>query len=122
MYAVEGKFETQRFYASGGKLYSQLVRTTGDTDVDYLSVKVNGETWECVDSIYDMLPDGKQYIVRPAQVKGFVVTFGNDSNGRAMVEGDSIEITYLLHSGEQGNIDPEAECQWMFAEPLHTTA
>lgn len=118
LYAVEGKFETQKFSSKGGKLYSQLVRTSGDTDSDYLSVKVNGDTWECVDSIYDMIPDGHQYIVRPAQVKGFVVTFGNNAHGRALIEGDQIEITYLLHNGEQGNIDPVAECSWKFPESL----
>ena len=119
LYAVEGKFETQKFSSKGGKLYSQLVRTSGDTDSDYLTVKVNGDTWECVDSIYDMVPDGRQYIVRPTQVKGFTVTFGNDSHGRALVEGDQLEITYLLHNGEQGNIDPMAECLWKFPEPMY---
>ena len=122
LYAVEGKFETQRFSSKGGKLYSQLVRTTGDTDEDYLSVKVNGETWEKIDSIYDMSPDGKQYIVRPSQTKGFVVTFGNDAHGRSLVEGDQIEVTYLVHDGEQGNIDPNSECGWVFSESLKNTA
>lgn len=119
LYAVEGRFETQKFSSNGGKLYSQLVRTSGDTDSDYLSVKVNGETWEQSESIYDMVPDGKEYIVRPSQVKGFVVTFGNDAHGRALVEGDQIEVTYLMHDGEQGNISPTAECLWSFPDPLY---
>lgn len=118
LYAVEGKFETQRFSSNGGKLYSQLVRTQGDVDTDFLTVKVNGDTWEQVESIYDMLPDGHQYVVRPTQVKGFTVTFGNDAHGRSLKEGDILEITYLLHNGEQGNIDPTAECLWKFPEPL----
>ncbi len=119
LYAVEGKFETQKFTSKGGKLYSQLVRTTSDTDSSYLTVKVNGETWSEYDSIYDMDPDGKQYIVRPSQAKGFVVTFGNDAHGRALKEGDQLEITYLLHNGEQGNINPNAECLWHFPDPLY---
>ncbi len=119
LYAVEGKFETQKFTSKGGPLYSQLVRTSGDTDPNYLSVKINGDTWTQVDSIYDMNPDGHEYIVRPSQVKGFVVTFGNDAHGRALSEGDQIEVTYLLHNGEQGNIEPNAECLWSFSEQLY---
>ena len=34
LYAVEGKFETQKFVSKGGQLYSQLVRTKGDVDTD----------------------------------------------------------------------------------------
>lgn len=119
LYAVEGKFETQKFVSKGGQLYSQLVRTKGDVDTDYISVKINGVTWEQIDSIYDMAPDGKQYIVRPTQVKGFTVTFGNNECGRSLKEGDLIEITYLLHSGEAGNIDPMKECLWAFQDPLY---
>lgn len=122
LYAVEGKFETQKIVSSGGQLYSQLVRTKGDVDTDYITVKVNGETWEQVESIYDMAPDAKQYIVRPAQVSGFVVTFGNDECGRSLKEGDYMEITYLLHSGESGNIDPTKECQWKFQDTLFDIA
>jgi hypothetical protein len=118
LYAVEGKFETQKFVSKGGQLYSQLVRTKGDVDTDYISVKINGDTWEKIDSIYDMAPDGKQYIVRPTQVKGFTVTFGNDECGRSLKEGDLIEVTYLMHSGEAGNIDPMKECHWAFKDPL----
>lgn len=122
MYAVEGKFETQKFVSKGGQLYSQLVRTRGDVDENYVSVKVNGETWEKVDSIYDMAPDGKNYIFRPAQVKGFTITFGNDECGRSLEEGDLIEITYLLHNGEAGNIDPMSECLWTFQDSLTDTS
>lgn len=122
LYAVEGKFETQKFASKGGQLYSQLVRTRGDVDTDYISVKINGDTWEKVDSIYDMSPDGRQYIIRPAQVSGFTVTFGNDECGRSLKEGDMMEITYLLHSGEAGNIDPMQECQWAFQESLKDIA
>lgn len=119
LYAVEGKFETQKFVSKGGQLYSQLVRTKGDVDTDYISVKVNGDTWEKIESIYDMAPDGKQYIVRPSQVSGFVVTFGNDECGRSLKEDDLIEITYLMHSGENGNIDPAKECLWVFQDQLY---
>lgn len=119
LYAVEGKFETQKFLSKGGQLYSQLVRTKGDVDTDYITVKVNGKTWDKIDSIYDMAPDGEQYIVRPTQVKGFTVTFGNDECGRSLKEGDMLEITYLLHSGEAGNIDPMRECQWGFQDSVY---
>ena len=118
LYAVQGKFETQKFVSKGGKLYSQLVRTSGDVDSSYITVKINGDTWSEVASIADMLPDGREYIIRPANVGGFVVTFGNGPHGRFMNEGDNIEITYLIHDGESGNIDPQRECVWQFTETL----
>ena len=104
MYAVEGMFETQEFLGHGGKLYTQVVNATNDIDLNYLEVKVNDETWERVESLYDMKPDGNQYIIRPSIQTGFVITFGNNVHGRAIKDQDRIKTTYLVHSGEMGNI------------------
>lgn len=118
LYVVEGHFETQTFISQGGQLYSINVPFSGDADIDYLTVKVNNEVWERVDSIYDMNADGKQFIVRTSLHKGFDVIFGNEEFGRALKEGDDVEITYLVHDGELGNIDLNVETYFTFDDML----
>ena len=118
LYVVQGNFEKQTFVADGGQLYSINVSFTGDSDIDYLTVKVNNELWERVDSIYDMQADGKQYMVRTSLYKGFDIIFGNEEFGRALKEGDDIEVNYLVHDGELGNIDLNIETYFTFDDLL----
>ena len=118
LYVVQGNFEKQTFVADGGQLYSINVSFTGDSDIDYLTVKVNNELWERVDSIYDMKADGKQYMVRTSLYKGFDIIFGNEEFGRALKEGDDIEVNYLVHDGELGNIDLNIETYFTFDDLL----
>lgn len=115
---VEGNYETQQFYSTGGQLYTQNVTFNGDVDIDFLEVTVNNELWERVDSLYDMNPDGKQYVCRTSLTKGFDLIFGNEQFGRALKEGDQIVVTYLSHSGELGNIDANQEVQFIFMDNI----
>lgn len=118
IYAVQGQFETQRFVSSGGKYWVQNVSYSGNIDVDYLEVYINGELWEKCDSIYDMVADGKQYTCRANYVGGLDVIFGNDIHGRQLVSGDVIEISYLVHDGESGNLDANTETYFVFNNML----
>jgi len=102
---VEGTFETQTFISSGGDLYTINVPFVGDCDLDYLEVTVNGKLWERRESLYDMDPESEQFMVRPSLKKGVDVIFGNGQYGKALTENDNIKVTYLIHSGEQGNIN-----------------
>lgn len=120
IYAVEGKFETQTFLSKGGQLYTQNVTFTGDTDIEYLEVFVNNEKWERVESLYDMDPDGKQYVCYTSLTKGIDLIFGNDQYGRSLKNEDSIKVTYLIHDGELGNIDFNNDVLFMFNDPLYT--
>ena len=113
---VEGSYESQTFYSTGGQFYTINVITGGDIDVDYLNVKVNDEKWEKVDSVYDMSPDGKQFVVKTSLTKGVDITFGNEQFGRALKEGDSIDVEYLIHSGEIGNISTQQEAVFTFID------
>jgi hypothetical protein len=101
---VEGTFETQSFVATGGQYYTQTVLFNGDMDLDYLEVKVNDVLWTREESLYDMEPDGLQYVAKTSLTKGIDLLFGNDQFGRALSADDKIEVTYLLHDGELGNI------------------
>lgn len=120
IYAVEGKFETQTFISTGGKLYSKNVVFNGDMDIEYLEVFINDEKWERVDSIYDMSSDGKEYVCNTSLYKGIDLVFGNDQYGRSLQEGDVIKVTYLTHNGELGNIDFEKGLYFTFNNPLNT--
>ena len=113
---VEGSYESQTFYSTGGQFYTINLITGGDVDIDYLDVNVNDEKWERVDSIYDMEPDGKQFVAKTSLTKGIDLTFGNEQYGRALKEGDSISVTYLIHSGEIGNITTQQEAAFTFID------
>lgn len=118
---VEGVFETQTFVADGGELFTINVPFTGDCDLDYFEVKVNDELWEKRDSLYDMDPEKKQYMVRVSLKKGVDVIFGNGQYGKSLDEGDTIKVTYLIHSGEQGNLNPNESMVFKFITPMQDT-
>lgn len=120
LYAVEGKFETQSFISTGGKLYTQNVMFTGNMDVEYIEVFINDEKWNRVDSIYDMTCDGKEYVCNTSLYKGVDLVFGNDQYGRSLKQNDVIKVTYLIHDGELGNIDFEKNTYFTFNNPLYT--
>lgn len=115
---VEGTFETQTYVANGGKLYNINLTFNGDTDVDYLEVYVNDEKWERRESLYDMDADGKQFYATTSLKKGLDITFGNDVFGRALSQYDRVVVTYLLHHGESGNINPNTACGFTFQSSL----
>ena len=115
---VEGSFETQSFVSEGGKLYSINVRFQGDCDVQFTEVRVNNELWERSASLYDMDADAKQYVIKTSMVSGFDLVFGNNVHGRALKSDDDVKVTYLLHSGELGNINPNQDVEFTFEEPL----
>lgn len=122
LYAVQGKFETQSFISTGGKYYTQNFKYLGYLDVDYLEVSVNNEKWEKVDSIYDMTPNSKQFTLKNNFVGGVDVIFGNDVHGMSLKNNDIINITYLIHDGEQGNLDSNKETFFIFNDDLIDTS
>lgn len=115
---VQGRYESQTFVSSGGKYYTQNFNFVGNLDVKHLTVKLNNQEWEYVDSFYDMCPDGMQWTYKISPVGGVDLIFGNDKHGRALSDGDVIEVTYLLHDGEAGNLDPNMETYFVFDELL----
>lgn len=118
IYAVQGKFETQTFRVEGGKLFAQNIVFTGFMDTDYVNVKVNGEEWERYDSIYDFPAEGKAYMVKYNPVKGVDIVFGNGTNGKALEYNDLVEVSYLLHDGETGNVDVNEAYYFLFSKRL----
>lgn len=115
---VEGVFETQEFTVEGGELYTINIPFNGDTDIDYMSVIIDGEVWERVDCLYDMQPDGKQYVAKTSLNKGIDLVFGNGQYGHILKRGDKITVEYLSHNGELGNINPDDDISFVFSSPL----
>ena len=115
---VEGTFETQTFMVKGGQLYTQAVLFNSDIDLDYLEVKVNNEVWERRESLYDMDPDAKQYVVKTSLNKGIDIIFGNDQYGKSIGFNDKVSVTYLVHDGELGNIETEEPIYFSFQDEI----
>lgn len=118
IYAIQGKFESQTFIASGGKLYTQNFKFLGNMDIDYLEVSINGKIWERVENLYDMSPNAEEYTYNVSNTSGMEIIFGNDVYGRSLSNGDVIKITYLLHDGELGNIENNSSTYFVFNNDL----
>lgn len=116
---VEGVFETQRFVSTGGEFYTINVTFNGDVDLDYMTVRVNGDVWSRAASFYDIRPLAKTFVVTPSLKKGIDIAFGNGEHGLALNEGDTVEVEYLLHNGEYGGIDPNAECVFTWEDTMY---
>lgn len=116
--AVQGRFESQSFISNGGKYYVQNFNFVGNLDTKYLTVKINNETWEYVDSFYDMVPNGKQWTYKISPVGGVDIIFGNDIHGKSLNNNDTIDVEYLLHDGEVGNLDVNIETYFIFDKQL----
>ncbi len=117
-FAVQGKFETQNFVSTGGMYYTQNIQYIGNIDLDYVEVKVNDVIWKKCDSVYDMGANEEQYVVRVNYNSGIDLVFGNDVHGRSLKNGDTISISYLIHDGEQGNIELDSDTYFIFDDDL----
>lgn len=121
-YAVQGKFETQRFVSTGGRMYVQNIKFIGYIDTDHLEVRVNGELWKKEASLYDMAPNAKSYFLRYNPVDGLDIIFGTSTYGRPLHKGDTIIVSYLLHDGAVGNVDVQESSYFVFASKLTDTS
>lgn len=119
--AVQGNFETQRFISTGGQYYTINFKFLGNLDLDYVIVKVNNKVWNKAESLYDMTSNSEEYVIKAAVNGGIDVIFGNEAHGRALKSNDVIDITYLIHDGENGNLNPAQETYFVFNNQLMDT-
>jgi hypothetical protein len=119
LYAVQGRFESQSFASTGGKLYTQNFKFNGHLDTDYIEVRINNKKWEKVESLYDMGPNAEQYTYRVNPFGGVDLIFGNDVHGKSLMDGDLISVTYLIHDGELGNVDITSDTYFVFDDSLY---
>ena len=121
VYAVQGKFETQTFVATGGSYYTINMNFVGNLDTEFIDITVNDVKWEYAESLYDMNPEGKQWTYKISPVSGIDFIFGNGEFGKSLKNKDVVKITYLVHDGELGNVDVNQETYFVFAEDLVDT-
>jgi len=101
---VQGEIETQTRRGTGRPLQSFNIQGKKPIDNDNVHVYVNGEPFEIVDSLYDMLKDKKMCMVKTGLSGGLDVYFGNEDYGYMPPEGSNILIEYVLTDGFSGNI------------------
>lgn len=116
--AVQGRFETQTFVVSGGKYYTINLSYNGNLDADYIRVSVNNKNWEKCSSFYDMDAEGLQYITKTSYSGGLDLIFGNSVHGKQLNNNDVVVVNYLVHDGEEGNLDTQEETYFVFDRPL----
>ena len=106
---IQGSSETQTVTGTGEKLQSFNIQTGGFTDHNLVTVYVNGEVWTKFDSMYDMLPSDKGYMLKTGIGGGIDVYFGTGNFGVIPGNGVSIEIEYIKHDGAKGNLDDSSD-------------
>lgn len=113
---IQGKLENQTVTGTGEALQSFNIITNGTTDHDSVRVSVNGEKWTKYESLYDMRPNTKGYLVKTAVTGGLDIYFGNNSLGKAPQLGASIDISYITTRGAAGNMTDSRDLTFKFQD------
>ena len=103
---VQGRIESAQYISKGEKLETFDVSPTGLFDAQYIEVKVNNEKCEKVTNIYDMTEGGHEVVVTAGFNGGISIMFGDNVHGTKLNEGDTITVSYIIHNGSYGNVDP----------------
>lgn len=101
---IQGEYEIQTLTGTGENLQSFNVSVRGLTDHNKVTVYVNGEVWTKHNSLYDMNANEKAFLVKTGIGGGLDIYFGNGSFGMPPANGATIEVEYIKHDGEKGNL------------------
>ncbi len=103
---VQGELESQTFIGNGRPLQSFVVQGKQSKPIEneLVFVKVNGEPFEVVDSLYDMRKGDKLCMVKTGLSTGIDVVFGNEDFGSIPPLGSSVSVEYVLTDGYSGNV------------------
>lgn len=110
---IQGVFETQTVTSNGTDLQSFNI-ITRKSDHDNITVSINGEKWEKYDSLYDMKPTTKGYLIKTGITGGLDLYFGNGNFGAVPQTGASIQIEYLVSRGSLGNLNHSKDLTFKF--------
>ncbi len=111
---IQGSHESQTLTGTGEPLQSFNVAVKGYTDHYNSRISVNGELWTKYDSIYDMLPTTKGYLIKTGISGGLDIYFGNGSFGMIPEQGSSIMVEYITHVGAAGNLNDAKDITFKF--------
>ena len=101
---IQGEWESQKFTGNGAPLQSFSVIAKQATDQFMVEVKVDGQVWEQVESLYDMNYNERKVMVKTGLSGGIDLFFGNTSFGYPPPLGANIDVKYLKTQGSGGNI------------------
>ena len=101
---IQGEWEEQKMTGTGGPIQSHSLITKGATDQFLVNVKVDGQLFEQVDSLYDMDYNAKTCMVKTGMSGGIDIFFGNRQFGFIPPLGAVINVEYLRINGSAGNI------------------
>jgi hypothetical protein len=101
---IQGEIESQTRTGDGNPLQSFNFQSNKPIDNDNVSVKVNGNSFEIVDSLYDMKKGDYSCMVKTGLAGGIDLYFGNEDFGVMPPVGSVIEIEYIKTDGYGGNI------------------
>lgn len=101
---IQGELETQTVTGNGRALQSFNFQAKKPIENEMVFVTVNGESYEIVDSLYDMTKGEKQCMVKTGISGGIDLYFGNEDYGTMPQLGANISVKYVLSDGFQGNI------------------
>lgn len=110
---IQGTVESQTLTGTGEALQSFNI-ITKQTDHDNVTVSVNGEKWQKFDSLYDMKPSTKGYLVKTGITGGLDIYFGNGNFGMIPLTGSSIKVDYVVNKGVAGNINNSKDLTFLF--------
>jgi hypothetical protein len=113
---IQGTYARSRYVAKGVYLETLSINNVGLFDRQYIEVYVNGEKWQEVSNLYDMTEGGHEYVVTIGYDNAIDIMFGNNIYGTMLLEGDTVDIDYLIHSGTLGNIMPNSTTDFVFKE------
>lgn len=111
---IQGSHESQTVTSSGEDLQSFNLNIKGYTDHYNVRVSVNGELWTRRESLYDMLPTTKGYLIKTGINGGLDLYFGNGNFGAIPELGASIIVEYIVHNGDVGNLIDSRDLTFKF--------
>lgn len=114
---IQGELESQNVISTGTALQSFTFQSKTAIENEMVWVYVNGESYENVDSLYDMTKGQKQCIVKTGISGGIDVYFGNEDFGIIPDEGAVINVEYVKTDGFSGNIFSKSNTlEWKFLD------
>lgn len=111
---VQGVWTRASITLTGEALETIEVNPSSLYDKEHIHVYVNGEEYGISSCLYDMVEDEKSCVVRAGYEGGFNVMFGNGYHGRCTENGDKVDVKYIVHDGDDGNISPSDDVELKF--------
>ena len=113
---VEGTINSNQYTGTGLKLQSYNVSARGTSSIENfeVDVKVNSESWNKYESLYDIPRNAKGFIVKSSLSSGIDIFFGTIDFGLPPSAGSVIEVNYLECTGSSGNVLVEDSSQAIF--------